>query len=65
MKKRRVGTFLGIPYDWRRPTRSVVQERLWNPNDRRLFTPHVFGWGWSINGYELLRRLRPRVRGDG
>lgn len=53
----KIGTFLGIPYDWRTPTWSVIGERMWNPRDRRLFTPHVFGWGWSINVYELLRRL--------
>jgi uncharacterized protein DUF5808 len=36
----------------------VLRERLWNPRDRRLFTPHVFGWGWSVNFYELFRRLK-------
>lgn len=56
-KQARVGTFLGIPYDWRWPTPAVWRERLWNPRDRRLFTPKVFGWGWSINLYELFRRL--------
>lgn len=55
MKK--VGTFLHVPYDFRAPTPSVVRERMWNPADRRLFTPHIFGWGWSINLYELFRRL--------
>ena len=54
----RVGTFLGIPYDFRWPTPAVFAERMWNSEDRRLFTPHVFGWGWSINFYELARRLR-------
>jgi Family of unknown function (DUF5808) len=54
----KTGRFLGIPYDWRRPTRSRFKQRLWNRRDRRLFTPHAFGWGWSVNLYELLRRLR-------
>jgi hypothetical protein len=54
----KVGTFLGIPYDWRRPTWAIIKERMWNPLDRRVFTPHVFGWGWSVNFYEVLRRLR-------
>jgi hypothetical protein len=58
----KVGRFLGIPYDFRWPTWSVVKERLWNSRDPRLFTPHVFGWGWSINFYELLRRLGLRRR---
>ena len=59
----KTGTFLGIPYDWRRPTWAIIKERMWNPRDRRVFTPHVFGWGWSINFYEVLRRLR--VTRDG
>ena len=57
-KTAKTGTFLGIPYDWRAPTWAVIKERMWNPQDRRLFTPHVFGWGWSLNLYEVLRRAR-------
>jgi len=54
---KRTGTFLRIPYDWRWPTWSVIKERMWNPADPRIFTPHVFGWGWSINLYQVFRRL--------
>jgi hypothetical protein len=50
-------TFLGIPYDWSRPTLKRLRERYWNPGDRRIFTPRAFGWGWAINGYEVARRL--------
>jgi hypothetical protein len=52
------GSFLGIPYDWRRPTRTRFVERVWNRRDRRVFTPKVFGWGWTINLPEVGRRLR-------
>jgi hypothetical protein len=31
--------------------------RLWRPR-KVPFTPHVFGWGWSLNLYEVLRRAR-------
>lgn len=55
--ERRGGTFLGVPYDLRWPTRAVLRQRFWNPKDQRLFTPHVLGWGWSVNLYELGRRL--------
>lgn len=57
VRKRRTGTFLGVPYDWRWPTAARIKERVWNPNDRRLLTPHVMGWGYTLNFYELLRRL--------
>ncbi|MEO8582004.1 MAG: DUF5808 domain-containing protein [Patescibacteria group bacterium] len=53
----KIGTFLGIPYDLRKPTWAVIKERMWNPADHRIFTPHVFGWGWSINFYEVFRRM--------
>jgi len=49
---------MGVPYDWRRPTRARIKSRWWNPKDRRLFTPKSYGWGYDINVYELLRRLR-------
>ena len=52
------GTFLGLPYDWRAPTPDRIRERIWNPRDRRLLTPRVFGWRYTLNLYELLRRLR-------
>jgi len=52
------GTFLGIPYDWRRPTWARLKARVWNPDDPRLFTPKWFGWGYSINLAAVWRLLR-------
>jgi uncharacterized membrane protein len=52
------GTLLKIPYDFRAPTISRIRERFWNPDDKRIFTPHIFGWGYAINFYQLLRKLR-------
>ena len=57
MAARPTGRFLGIPYDWRVPTPARMKARWWNREDRRLLTPKVFGWGWTINLYQLLRRL--------
>jgi uncharacterized membrane protein len=54
MKK--TGKFLGVPYDWRLPTVARVKKRWWNPNDPRLFTPKVIGWGYDVNLARLLRR---------
>lgn len=51
------GRFLGMPYDWRRPTWARIKERLWNPHDRRLVTPKSFGWVYDLNLYELLARV--------
>lgn len=55
----RTGRFLGVPYDWRRPTLARVKSRWWNPADPRLFTPKAYGWGWDVNLARLLRRRRP------
>lgn len=48
-----------VPYDFRPPTPARVLERWWNPDDPRLFTPHVFGVGWSVNLARLARLVRP------
>ncbi len=58
MAAKRTGRFLGIPYDWRRPTLERTQQRWWNRNERRVFTPKVFGWGYDVNLAEVARRLR-------
>lgn len=56
MKKQ--GYFLGVPYDWRWPTWKLIKERFWNKKDHRVFTPHILGWGYSINFYELAHNPR-------
>jgi Family of unknown function (DUF5808) len=57
MSASRTGRFLGLPYDWRRPTWARFKSRWWNPSDRRLLTPKAFGWGYDLNLFELARRL--------
>jgi hypothetical protein len=58
MNEKRTGKFLGVPYDWRRPTRARYKSRLWNSEDRRVVTPRAFGWGYDLNFAEVARRLR-------
>jgi hypothetical protein len=50
--------FLGVPYDFRRPTAQRLKSRWWNAEDARVFTPKSFGWGWDIN----LRALPAKFR---
>lgn len=57
MSKLKHGIFLNVPYDFRRPTVARIQERWWNRNDKRIITPRVFGWGYAINFYQVLRRV--------
>lgn len=57
MKK--TGKFLGIPYDFRFPTLSRIRERMWNREDERIFTPRVYGAGWTINFATLKDRSTP------
>jgi hypothetical protein len=61
MPGRREGRWLGLPYDWRRPTRRRILERSWNPRDPRLLTPKAYGWGLGINAYRLAHPLRWRA----
>jgi len=58
------GTVAGfIPYDFRLPTTEKLKEAYWNPFEKRVFTPEVFGVGWAVNFYTLLERLRLIGRG--
>ena len=52
----KTGKYLGIPYDWRRPFRKRVKNRLWDPSEPRLIVPKAYGWGWTINFARLLGR---------
>ena len=56
--RRSHGRFLRVPYDFRFPTLQRVRDRFWNPDDPRIFTPHVFGVGWSLNAFQALRWAR-------
>ena len=51
------GTYYKVPFDFRFPTVDRIRQRLWNPRDHRIFTPSVFGVGWSVNFHEAGRRL--------
>lgn len=42
------GRFLGMPYDFRRPTWSKIKRRCWQPGGKFL-QPRVFGVGWVFN----------------
>ncbi len=46
-----------IPYDFRMPTIERLKEAYWNPYERRVLTPEVFGIGWAINFYRLLENV--------
>lgn len=45
----RVGTFAGIPYDWRAPTAERLRRNLWDPTSDAIFVPRTFGAGWDLN----------------
>ena len=51
-----------MPYDWRKPTAARLRSRWWNPDDRRIFTPKTFGWGFDFNLYWFAHPVR-RFRG--
>jgi hypothetical protein len=49
-----------VPYDLRVPTVQRLRERLWAPDDERLFTPQPFGVGWTVNVGRVVALLRQR-----
>ncbi|HTH72270.1 MAG TPA: hypothetical protein VL737_02810 [Candidatus Pristimantibacillus sp.] len=53
-KDPKVGKFLGVPYDWRRPTKDRLRQRMWNP-EAPVLTHKWFGWGFGLNFFALFR----------
>lgn len=49
-----------MPYNWSRPARGDVGKGVWDPDDRRVFTPKNYGWGYGLNFAALFRRMRKR-----
>jgi hypothetical protein len=43
------GEVAGVPYDFRPPTAEKVRRTVWDPENPKLFVPHAFGVGWSVN----------------
>lgn len=56
--KDRTGTFLNIPYDFRKPSWQKIKGRVWNPQSDKVVVPHAFGWGYTLNLHALLQRIR-------
>jgi hypothetical protein len=53
------GKFLGLPYDWRRPTKRRLKSNAWD-GDGKVFTPKTVGWGYGVNFRAVWRRLTGR-----
>ncbi len=51
------GRFLRVPFEFRVPTPQRIRERLWNPDEESVVTPQAFGVGWTLNLYQVARRL--------
>ena len=51
------GRYYNVPFEFRIPTIERAKKRVWNTSDRRLFTPNIFGVGWTLNLHEAARRL--------
>ena len=51
------GRYYNVPIEFSTPTIERAKKHVWNPSDLRLFTPNVFGVGWTLNFHEAARRL--------
>ncbi len=56
-EKKSHGRYYGVPFDFRLPTVGRVRARMWNPDDRRVITPTIFGVGWTLNLYQAGRDM--------
>ncbi len=62
--RRSHGNFLKVPFEFRVPTLQRIKERWWNPEETKVFTPRVFGIGWTLNFHRVLSLLG-LVKKDG
>lgn len=53
-----------VPYDFRVPTWARVRERMWAPDRPSLFSPQVFGVGWTVNVGRMYTMLTAAIRSD-
>lgn len=53
------GQVAGVPYDFRPPTVEKLTRSLWDPENPKLFVPHAFGVGWSVNLARLAELSQP------
>lgn len=51
------GSVLLVPYDFRFPTSDRIRDTFWNPYEKRIFVPIVFGLGWTINFFSFFEVL--------
>jgi hypothetical protein len=57
MSDKRTGKFLGIPYDWRRPSLQRLRDEVFNRDEPKLLVPKSHGFAAPI-----ARRRRRRGR---
>jgi hypothetical protein len=56
------GDVAGVPYDLRPPTVEKLRRSAWDPENPKLFVPHAFGVGWSVNLARVAGMLRPAAQ---
>jgi hypothetical protein len=53
----------GVPYDLRPPTLDKLRRSAWDPENPKVFVPHAFGVGWSVNFARVAELVRPVLQG--
>lgn len=56
MARKSQGHFLGLPYNWKKPTWAEVRRAYWDPDESRVVVPKTYGWGMDINFAPLFQR---------
>ena len=52
----RTGTFLGVPYNWNKPTIEREKKSWWDPENPKFVVPRSYGWGYAFNLAALRRK---------
>jgi len=47
-----------LPYEWRRLMPECLKRGIWEPEDRRVLVPKIYGRGYGVNLHAVACRLR-------
>jgi hypothetical protein len=57
-KRDKTGTFLGVPYNWERPTLAREKKTWWDVENDRFVVPRAYGWGYAFNLAKLAGKTK-------
>ena len=55
---KKTGTFLGVPYNWNKPTLAREKKTWWDTENDKFVVPRAYGWGYAFNIAKLAGKTK-------